>query len=93
MAAYADLRCEVKVGEEYSEPFVVTNGLKQGCILSPLLFSLYINSLIVELKKAEMGVDCKSWRIPPLLYADDMVLLADEAEMLRKELKILGELC
>ena len=61
---------EVKVGEECSEPFLVTNGLKQGCILSPLLFSLYINSLTVELKKAEVGVDCKGWQIPALLYAD-----------------------
>ena len=92
-AAYADLRCEVKVGEEYSEPFVVTNGLRQGCILSPLSFSLYINSLTVELKKAEVGVVCKGWRIPALLYADDMVLLAEEEAMLRKELKILGEWC
>ena len=92
-AAYADLRCEVKVGEEYSEPFVVTNGLRQGCILSPLLFSLYINSLTVELKKAEVGVVCKGWWIPALLYADDMVLLAEEEEMLSKELKILGEWC
>ena len=43
-AAYADLRCEVKVCEEYSEPFVVTNGLRQGCLLSPL-FVLFVYQL------------------------------------------------
>ena len=54
-AAYTELKCEVKVGEKYSEPFSVENGLRQGCILSPLLFSLYINSLIVDMKMARMG--------------------------------------
>ena len=56
-AAYADLSCEVKVGEEYSEPISVASGLRQGCILSALLFSLYINLLTGELKKAGVGVD------------------------------------
>ena len=31
-AAYADLSCEVKVDEFYSDPFSITNGLRQGCI-------------------------------------------------------------
>ena len=50
-AAYAYLSCEVKVSEEYSEPFLVRNGLRQGCILSPLMFSLYINSLTDKMKE------------------------------------------
>ena len=49
-AAYAEVCCEVKVGRDYSEPFKVTNGLRQGCILSPILFSLYINTLVDELR-------------------------------------------
>ena len=54
-AVYEDVSCEVKVGEGRSEPFKVTCGLRQGCILSPLLFSLYINSLITKLKGQEWG--------------------------------------
>ena len=42
---------------------------------------------------AGVGVVCKDQCIPALLYADDMVLLAEDEEMLRKELKILGEWC
>ena len=44
------------------------------------------------MKPAGVGVDCKGRRIPALLYADDMVLLAEE-ELLRKEVKILVEWC
>ena len=58
-AAYPGLSCEVKVGEEYSEPFSVASGLRQVCSLSPLLFSLYVNSLTGELKKTGVGVNSK----------------------------------
>ena len=44
-AAYRDSKCEVKVGEMVSESFGVVNGLSQGCVLSPVLFALYIKSL------------------------------------------------
>ena len=89
-AAYSNLRCEVKVGEQCSDAFSVTNGLRQGCTLSLLLFSIYVNSLVGELKKRGLGVMCGKQRIPALLYADDTVILA---EMLRTGLRILKEWC
>ena len=49
-AVYTGTSSEVKVGEEHSKPFRVACGLRQGCILSPLLFSLYINSLVAGFK-------------------------------------------
>ena len=56
---YLGIRCEVKVGDEFSDSFEVTTGLRQGCILSPLLFSLYINSFVDCLKEAGVGAeDC-----------------------------------
>ena len=44
-AVYTKLSCEVKVGEEFSEQFVVTNGLRQGCVLSPLLFLVSVEDM------------------------------------------------
>ena len=41
---YSGVECEVRIGEELSNPFEVTTGLRQGCVLSPLLFSLYIKT-------------------------------------------------
>ena len=77
-AVYADVSCEVKVGEERSKPFRVACGLRQGCSLSPLLFSLYINSLVAKLKEAEVGVNCRKKLVLMLLYADDAVIFAED---------------
>ena len=92
-AVYEDVSCEVKVGEGRSEPFKVTCGLRQGCILSPLLFSLYINSLITKLKEAGVGVKCRGQLISVLLYADDAVILAEDEKSMKHGLNTLVEWC
>ena len=92
-AVYSDMSCEVKVGEERSEPFGVSCGLRQGCILSPLLFSLYVNSLVFRLKEAEVGVKCGSQSISVLLYADDAVILAEDEKSMRRGLETLAKWC
>jgi len=52
----------------WSENFEINFGVRQGSVLSPLLFALYIDDL-VNLHCPERG-----WFI--LLYADDIVLIA-----------------
>ena len=39
---------QVRIEDRLGEDFVVTKGLRQGWVLSPVLFSLYINSLVSE---------------------------------------------
>ncbi len=65
--------------------------MSQGCVLSPVLFSLYINSFVDRLRETDIGVECRGQRIPALLYADDMVILADAEKMLRRTLNEMGE--
>lgn len=52
----------------------VYTGMKQGCLLSPLLFNFYINDLVLKLKLSCIGVDIDGENVPILLYADDIVL-------------------
>ena len=91
--AAAALYSEVKVGEVLSESFGMTCGLRQGCVLSPLLFSSYINSLVEKLKAAGVGVECRGRLITALLYADDAVLFADNEEGMRVSLEVLSRWC
>ena len=76
-----------------SEPFGMTCSLRQGCVLSPLLFSLYINSLVEKLKAAGVGVECRGRLVSALLYADDAVLFAEDEEGMRVSLGVLSEWC
>ena len=87
------VECEVKVGEYLSEPFEVTSGLRQVCVLSPLLFSLYINGGVEKLRAAKVGIMCREELISALLFTDDMVIFAEREEELRRGIGVLGEWC
>ena len=73
-----------------SNYFVAINGVKQGGVLSLLLFCLYVGGLFVALSKAEVGCSIGCNFVGDLAYADDIVLLhgAPSAFALRKMLVI-----
>ena len=68
-------------------------GVRQGDPLSPTLFSLYINDLVKMLKESGPVLDIDGLLINILLYADDMVLMADSENDLQKLLDILYNWC
>jgi hypothetical protein len=68
-----------------------TRGIKQGCPLSPLLFSLYISDLPSYLQRqcpAE-GVGCGDGRLRSLCFADDLSLLSGSQAGLQRMLDAL----
>ena len=61
-----------------SEAFVA-----QGCGLSPILFSVFINGLLREAEEAEIGIDLSSGgRLGRLLFADDFVGVSESKDQL-----------
>ena len=81
----------VKVNGQVSYDFEVNTGLQQGCVLFPLLFSLYINGAVKKLKEERCGVECGGETIPGLLFADDTCLMTSDVAGLRKSLDVLME--
>ena len=59
-----------------SDSFNVTNGVRQGCILSPQLFNIYIDSLSDILNKSSIGGSIGGKRIKLMLYADDLCIVS-----------------
>ncbi|XP_023814791.1 uncharacterized protein LOC111947977 [Oryzias latipes] len=73
----------------FSTPF----GVKQGDVLSPTLFSIYVNDLAQEIKKTNLGIDINNWNLSILLYADDIILIADEEIKLQGMLNTMNDWC
>ena len=55
---YSNVSCSVDINQSLSEWFHVDSGVKQGCILSPTLFAMFIDDLMEEIKGAQAGVQC-----------------------------------
>ena len=77
LSLYKSVEYCVRINGQLTEWFDVRCGLKQRCLLSPLLFNLYINSLSSYICSLNIGVDLHGEKIPILLYADDLVLSAE----------------
>ncbi|MCG8113538.1 MAG: reverse transcriptase family protein [Candidatus Thiodiazotropha taylori] len=90
---YENVNCVVKIND-HSTPFIdVHQGVKEGCKLSPTLFSLYVNDLAQEIKSLNTGVDIDEVQLSILLYADDVALIAPDANSLQIMLNKLNEWC
>lgn len=56
--------------------YYIENGVRQGGVLSPFLFSFYINDIIKEIGDMETGCSYGFCKVNIIAYADDLVLLA-----------------
>ncbi|CAN0013229.1 unnamed protein product, partial [Heterosigma akashiwo] len=94
---YRKTSCTVKSEEgQFSEFYEYLVGVRQGCVLSPAIFNLFINSLANLIKEHEellSGINIGDLVIFVLLYADDVVLLAPSRQELQKLLTLLQSFC
>ena len=73
----------VKWRNSISKSFSISNGVKQGAVISAPLFALYIDPLINELKNSKLGCHFGGINANAFAYADDVVLLAPSCSGIR----------
>jgi exonuclease III len=66
----------VKWGDFISAPFVVQAGVRQGGVLSPCFFSIYIDEVIIKLRNSGLGCSVRGIYAGCICYADDILLLS-----------------
>ena len=82
----------VRVNGKQSKPFHVGVGLRQGWILSPLLFIVYMN-WIDKCSQADECATIGNCKISRLLFADDLVLLSSTESGLQRALNSFADAC
>ena len=91
---YDGIKSCVKSTDGCTKLFNCEYGLRQGCNLSPQLFALYINDMVNYFFDNNIrGIQIEDIRLNCLMYADDIVLLADTPLGLQKLLNALSVYC
>ena len=79
---YFEQTAAIKVNDLISDWAPIRKGVRQGCVLSPDLFSLY-SEIILRCLEDEAGITIGGTNVNNLRYADDTVLIADSEEKLQ----------
>ena len=85
---YTNQALRVRWCNTFSDKFNVSNGVKQGGILSPILFAIYMDGLISNLRTSGLGCRMSRHYVGVIVYADDVVILAPSVFALRSMLRI-----
>lgn len=71
-----------------STSFRISKGMRQGSILSPCLFNLFLNDLMLELSASDVGVRILDQKVNSCAYADDVTLLSSTTAGLQRLIDI-----
>ena len=83
MIAYINSSAVVSWNGTKSESFTISNGVKQGGIISAPLFAMYIDPLLYKLQKYGKGCNIGNLCANSFAYADDIVLLSPSCTALK----------
>ena len=90
---YAGQEATVQTGHEITDWFQIGKAVRQGCILLPCLFNLYVEYIMrnAGLDEAQARIKIIGRSINNLRYADDTTFTAESEEKLKNLLKVKEE--
>ena len=90
---YLNMQSRCSWRGSHSEYFDVSSGTKQGGVISPRIFTIYMDDLISRLRKSGIGCHYINLFIACILYADDLCIMAPSRGAMQKLLNICEEYC
>jgi exonuclease III len=86
--SYCRQKLHVKWNGIISDNISVQNGVKQGNVLSPILFNVYMDELLSRLKQKPFGCHIDSLYVGAICYADDLTLVSPSIQGLQEMIHI-----
>ena len=88
---YTNSQCTVRTNSGHSEMFQVRSGVRQGCVLSPLLFITYIDQICKEANTCEKNK--LEEHLNEILFADDQAIIATTKDQLQQHITRFNTAC
>ena len=82
--SYCSQKMRIRWKGAYSDTFTICNGVKQGGVLSPLLFNIYLEELLLKLEAQGLGCHRNGMFVGAFIDADDITILAPTSTSLNK---------
>ena len=80
---YENVFISVRWGQSLSKLVRLTTGVRQGGVLSPVLFAVYVNDIITRVESSGYGCEIAGNCVGILMYADDLLLISATCNGLR----------